>query len=96
MLRLCRAHLHPRPSSLLFIVLPLPCVVNSRYTTTESFKRLVTSLGFKLEQEQWRRGGKLAYWLFRWDSVMGDVSEFKKKLIINDGANRNNFTMLVG
>jgi 25S rRNA (adenine2142-N1)-methyltransferase len=80
---------------MLFIVLPYPCVSNSRYTTAESFKQLVTGLGFKLEQEQWRSGSKVAYWLFRWDGATRDVSQFKKKRILNDGATRNNFTILV-
>ncbi|CAK9786830.1 unnamed protein product [Cutaneotrichosporon oleaginosum] len=95
MLRLCRAHLLPRPSSMLFIVLPFPCVNNSRYTTTESFKQLVTSLGFKLEQEHWRPHGKVAYWLFRWDVATRDISQFRRKRILNDGATRNNFTILI-
>ncbi|BEJ07279.1 hypothetical protein CcaverHIS641_0405480 [Cutaneotrichosporon cavernicola] len=95
MLRLCRAHLLPQPSSMLFIVLPFPCVSNSRYTTAESFKQLVTALGFKLEREQWRPHGKVAYWLFRWCSTTDDVSQFKKKRILNDGPTRNNFTILV-
>ncbi|BEI99501.1 hypothetical protein CcaverHIS631_0405440 [Cutaneotrichosporon cavernicola] len=82
MLRLCRAHLLPQPSSMLFIVLPFPC-------------QLVTALGFKLEREQWRPHGKVAYWLFRWCSTTDDVSQFKKKRILNDGPTRNNFTILV-
>ncbi|GMK59331.1 hypothetical protein CspeluHIS016_0703460 [Cutaneotrichosporon spelunceum] len=80
---------------MLFIVLPLPCVSNSRYTTVESFKQLVTALGFKLEQEQWRPRGKVAYWLFRWRSTTEDVVKFKRKKILNDGPTRNNFTILI-
>lgn len=95
MLQLCRAHLHPRPSSMLFIVLPLPCVSNSRYTTVESFKQLVAAVGFKLVEEQWRPQGKVAYWLWRWDGAVGDTSTFRKKRLLNDGAGRNNFTILV-
>lgn len=95
MLRLCRAYLHARPSSLLFIVLPLPCVSNSRYTTVESFKKLVMALGFKLVQEHWRPRGKVAYWLWQWDSTTGSVDRFKKKQLLNDGPGRNNFVILV-
>lgn len=96
MLRLCRAQLRQNPSSLLFIVLPTPCVTNSRYTTLDAFKRLVEALGFRLLREKCRPGGKVAYWLWRWDeSGEADVSEWKTKQLRNEGPKRNNFAILV-
>lgn len=96
MLHLCRAQLKPEPTSLLFIVLPLPCVSNSRYTTIESFNRLVSDIGFELVHERWRPNGKVAYWLWRWsDKMTLDLREWNKKKIRNDGKTRNNFAILL-
>jgi len=96
MLQLCRAQLKPQPSSLLFIVLPLPCVTNSRYTTVESFNALVADVGFELVHQRWKPNGKVAYWLWRWsDNAALDLRRWKKKQLRNDGKTRNNFTVLI-
>jgi 25S rRNA (adenine2142-N1)-methyltransferase len=96
MLRLCRAQLKPSPASLLFIVLPLPCVTNSRYTTVESFNALVADVGFELVHERWKPNGKVAYWLWRWSpDVAMDTRKWKKKTLKNEGKTRNNFTVLL-
>ncbi|KAL1406060.1 25S rRNA (adenine2142-N1)-methyltransferase [Vanrija albida] len=96
MLKLCHAQLRSRPSSLLFITLPLPCVANSRYMTHDHFKRLVESIGFTLVKEQWREGGKVACWLWRRREEGSVPAEFGSKKLLNDGKKRNNFTILVG
>lgn len=95
MLQLCREHLKPRPSSLLFIVLPLPCVTNSRYMTASSFTELVTAVGFTLVKKQWKDGGKVAYWLFQWAPTSGALHRWSSKRLINDGPGRNNFSIVV-
>lgn len=96
MLQLCHGHLKPHTSSLLFVVLPLPCVTNSRYTTVESFRQIVTAVGFSLVKEQWREGGKVAYWLFRRVPAGPPVKleDWSTKKLINDGPGRNNFSII--
>lgn len=96
MLRLCRDHLFQAPSSLLFIVLPTPCVANSRYMTPDTFKDLVHALGFRLVKERSRPGSKVTYWLWRFEGeIAGDVSEWRTKRLRNDGPKRNNFAILI-
>jgi 25S rRNA (adenine2142-N1)-methyltransferase len=98
MLQLCRAQLRPSPNSLLFIVLPLPCVTNSRYTTVESFNTLVADVGFELMHERWKPNGKVAYWLWRWrehPAPARDLRRWNKKTLRNDGKTRNNFAILL-
>lgn len=97
MLQLCREHLKPIPSSLLFVVLPLPCVTNSRYMTATSFSELVTALGFQLVKQQWKEGGKVAYWLFQWAPAAPPeaLQPWATKRLVNDGPGRNNFSIIV-
>lgn len=95
MLQLCRAQLRQNPESLLFVVLPSPCVNNSRYMTADAFKALVQALGFRLLREKCRPGGKVGYWLWRWEEEQGDTSEWQTKRLRNDGPKRNNFAILV-
>ena len=73
----------------LFIVLPLPCVENSRYLTTQHFLSIMASLGYGLKES--KQSKRIAYWLFKWTGAINETS-WKKK-IIQDGAKRNNFAI---
>lgn len=97
MLQLCREHLKPNSSSLLFVVLPLPCVTNSRYMTATGFSELVTAVGFRLVKQQWKEGGKVAYWLFQWAPTgpQEALQRWSSKRLVNDGPGRNNFSIVV-
>lgn len=98
MLKLCRLQLRPRPSSLLFVVLPFPCVSNSRYLTGDTFKALVSALGFELVQERWHPKSKVAYWLWRWKEEVAPqatLATWTTKTLVNEGPKRNNFTVLI-
>jgi 25S rRNA (adenine2142-N1)-methyltransferase len=59
----------------------------------------MTALGFSLLKERWKPGGKMAYWLFQKCSPPPPVCElggnFSKKVVIREGKNRNNFTILL-
>ncbi|KAI0665065.1 putative methyltransferase-domain-containing protein [Cubamyces menziesii] len=97
MLRL--AHTMLRTSGLLFIALPLPCILNSRYLTPEHFQGLMAAVGFDQVYTRWREGGKMAYWLFRKSpappsSTYQDLLLYQKKTIFRQG-NRNNFAVLL-
>ncbi|WVO15284.1 hypothetical protein L204_102940 [Cryptococcus depauperatus] len=99
MLQLMHSHLKPGRSSLLFLVLPLPCVSNSRYLTPSLFIKLMEVIGFELVKEQRKKGAKLGYWLWRraqeTDSIALNSHELCKKVIVHNGAKKNNFAILL-
>ncbi|EIN07654.1 nucleolus protein [Punctularia strigosozonata HHB-11173 SS5] len=94
MLRIARNML--RPDGLLFLVLPLPCVANSRYLTFEHMQAIMSTLGFAQIKERWRHGGKMAYWLYQKTDVNENVSmTLGKKAVLRQGGSRNNFSILL-
>jgi 25S rRNA (adenine2142-N1)-methyltransferase len=96
MLRLIHAHLRPSTTSLLFLVLPLPCVTNSRYLTPEHLEGLMAKVGFKLVRKRWKEGGKVAYWLWSRSDPKAEASGvYSKKKVITDGPRRNNFAIIL-
>ncbi|KAH7889948.1 putative methyltransferase-domain-containing protein [Phlebopus sp. FC_14] len=90
------SHTFLRPSGLLFLVLPLPCVENSRYFTFDLLQSLMDAIGFMEIEKKWKKGGKMAYWLYR--KVQNDrpaiSHNFRKKSVCREGR-RNNFTILL-
>lgn len=76
-------------SSRVFLVLPLPCVSNSRYFDGTLMDKVVTSLGFEILK--YHEAKKVAYWLLEWrgSAAMRRIRTSKKEL--KGGANRNNF-----
>ncbi|KAI0781194.1 putative methyltransferase-domain-containing protein [Trametes elegans] len=96
MLRL--AHTMLRPEGLLFVALPLPCILNSRYLTPEHLQGLMATVGFDQVYSRWKEGGKIAYWLYRKvpapNSGARDFSSYQKKTVFRQG-NRNNFAVLL-
>jgi len=92
---LCLAHSMLTPDGLLFLALPLPCVENSRYLTFDTLQSLMDVLGFTEVQRKWKKGGKMAYWLYR--KSEGDhktLHEYRKKTVCRQG-DRNNFAILL-
>jgi len=73
----------------LFIVLPLPCVSNSRYLTQERFLEVMKSLGYQMLRS--KESKRIAYWLFQWGGQLEEKTW--KKEVINDGKTRNNFAI---
>ncbi|KAI9495038.1 nucleolus protein [Zychaea mexicana] len=78
---------------LLFLVLPLPCINNSRYMSPEHFMTMMQSMGYGLCIEH-HFSNKLAYYLFKLTKDNTKCPGFKKQ-IINDGATRNNFAIVI-
>ncbi len=83
---------------LLYIVLPLPCVSNSRYMTHEHFVALMKSIGFSAASHHHAK--KIAYYLFELDreksnDARSDAEKQSTKKKINDGKVRNNFCILL-
>ncbi|KAG8706869.1 hypothetical protein FRC08_000823 [Ceratobasidium sp. 394] len=107
MLRICHDILRPtdpqtpkpRHGGLMFLVLPTPCVTNSRYMTAEHLVSICSHIGFTLLQERCKPGGKVSYWLFARtdaDRVPSDSDKsFRKKVVLREGSDRNNFSILL-
>jgi 25S rRNA (adenine2142-N1)-methyltransferase len=102
MLRRTHAFLRPHPSSLLFLVLPLPCVNNSRYLDRARLGAIMAEVGFELVRERWKEGNKVGYWLWAWRApgtkahVRGQSlseRELHKKVVLRDGPGFNNFAI---
>lgn len=75
----------------LFLVLPLPCVNNSRYLTESRLQEILSSMGFILTQS--KQTSKLIFQL--WEHRQEYKPRPFKKEILNDGKTRNNFAIVV-
>ncbi|OJJ06910.1 hypothetical protein ASPVEDRAFT_346219 [Aspergillus versicolor CBS 583.65] len=75
----------------LFLVLPAPCVINSRYLTKQRLQDILTSMGFSLARH--KQTSKLIYQL--WEFGGGYEPKQFKKEILNPGRARNNFAIVV-
>lgn len=75
----------------LFLVLPLPCVANSRYCNEENLVDIMTSLGFALTKK--KDTSKLCHYLFSWTG-RGASKKFPKTLL-RDKPGMNNFCIVV-
>jgi 25S rRNA (adenine2142-N1)-methyltransferase len=84
----------------LFLVLPAPCLLNSRYLTVEHLAAMLNSLGYCLVRAKTTR--KLYYSLWCYDGPgardewvrTGGQTVFKKREI-NPGGGRNNFCIVL-
>jgi 25S rRNA (adenine2142-N1)-methyltransferase len=79
--------------SSLFLVLPAPCVTNSRYLDEERLVAIMKAVGYaKVESKSTQR---LVYYLWRRDRVCkGTESTFSKKEV-RSGPTRNNFAVVL-
>ncbi|KAL2809484.1 putative methyltransferase-domain-containing protein [Aspergillus granulosus] len=75
----------------LFLVLPAPCVANSRYLTEQRLEEILSSIGFSLAKN--KQTSKLIYQLWEY-SGKRQPQEFRKE-ILNPGRTRNNFAIIV-
>ncbi|KAI0340654.1 nucleolus protein [Trametopsis cervina] len=92
------AHDMLRPNQYLFLALPLPCVMNSRYVTPEHLQGLMQTLSYTEVKSRWKAGGKMAYWLYQKGQpdakASHDLTPYMKKTVLRQG-NRNNFSILI-
>lgn len=77
----------------LFIVLPRPCLSNSRYFSAERFDELMFTLGYTKVEERFAQ--KLAYSLWRRERSPPEARAVFPKRAICPGANRNNFCIVL-
>jgi 25S rRNA (adenine2142-N1)-methyltransferase len=89
MLELCASHL--KTDGILYIVLPLPCLTNSRYFDHENMIGLLKILGYDMLQHH--NSKKLAFYLFKRKRQITVTPSFKKRILVNDGPKKNNFTI---
>lgn len=77
----------------LFLVLPAPCVTNSRYMTEERLTRIMQNLGYVLHET--KTTAKLVYYLW----ILRQTGEKQRqdfpKQEINPGPARNNFSIVL-
>nr|POE78550.1 25s rrna (adenine(2142)-n(1))-methyltransferase [Quercus suber] len=77
----------------LFLVLPAPCVLNSRYVNEERLTLLMASLGYVMLER--KNTAKLLYYLWQWrDAPLPEEQKFGKREI-NPGGGRNNFSIVL-
>lgn len=79
----------------LFLVLPAPCVTNSRYLDESGLNNIMTLLGYKVSQR--KCSPKLISFLYTWNGSE-EVQERHKvvKKEVSPGAKRNNFCIVLG
>lgn len=76
---------------LLFIVLPAPCVLNSRYMDHSRLEAIVTSLGYAIVE--FKTSAKLAYYLCALEHSAFTKTVRFKKVELRTGKQRNNFAI---
>ncbi|CAG8977983.1 hypothetical protein HYALB_00001865 [Hymenoscyphus albidus] len=81
----------------LFLVLPAPCVMNSRYMDERKLEAIMKALGFV--QVKKKLSNKLIYYLWRLEPSVGVNMEKKmfgfKKEELRSGKDRNNFAIVL-
>lgn len=77
----------------LFLVLPAPCVTNSRYLDEERMASIMASLGYTKTASKTTQ--RLVYYLWRRDSSDEGAKHSFPKREIRPGPNRNNFAVVL-
>lgn len=87
---------NPTLSSLfpsLFLVLPAPCVQNSRYLDEERLEAVMASLGYsKMKSKITQR---LVYYMWKRDGEGSDIRQEFSKKELRPGGSRNNFAIVL-
>ena len=78
----------------LFLVVPLPCVTNSRYMTHTHLLDMMKSIGYtKCLHHHF--SNKLAYYLFELTEKTNTRKVQWKKKVLEDGGGKNNFCVVI-
>ena len=77
----------------LFLVLPAPCVMNSRYLDEKRLDAIMESLGYKRAKK--KLSSKLVYYLWKHDAGNGRIPRAFNKQEIRSGRSRNNFAIVL-
>ncbi|KAI1202492.1 putative methyltransferase-domain-containing protein [Nemania serpens] len=77
----------------LFLVLPAPCVTNSRYMDEPLLERIMNALGYRKTHSKTTQ--KLVYYLWRRTLHIPAKAPTFKKAELRSGSTRNNFSILL-
>ena len=77
----------------LFLVLPAPCVINSRYLNEDGLETVMRNLGYRSIRR--KISDKLMYSLWKLDKSMDKKPEAFKKSEVRSGKSRNNFAIVL-
>jgi 25S rRNA (adenine2142-N1)-methyltransferase len=77
----------------LYLVLPAPCVTNSRYMDESKLEAIMESLGYVRVKR--KLSNKLVYYLWRAVAPVPKRTTAFKKVEIRSGKNRNNFAIVL-
>jgi 25S rRNA (adenine2142-N1)-methyltransferase len=77
----------------LFLVLPLPCLANSRYLSEEKLQEIMESLGYRLTRVKKTTKVYYSLWTLE-DTFSGKRFQFRKDEV-RSGASRNNFAIVL-
>jgi len=77
----------------LFLVLPAPCVSNSRYLNESRLKDIMEGLGYKTVKR--KLSPKLIYFLWRYQKPLKDKARAFEKEEMRQGRSRNNFAIVL-
>ena len=77
----------------LFLVLPAPCITNSRYVDATKLEAIMESLGYVAIKK--KLSNKLVYYLWRMDAPVAKPTASFKKVEIKSGKDRNNFAIVL-
>lgn len=77
----------------LFLVLPAPCVTNSRYMNEAKLEAIMESLGYVNVRK--KLSNKLVYYLWRMEEPIAKPTIIFKKVEIRPGKDRNNFAVVL-
>ncbi len=76
-----------------FLVLPEPCVTNSRYLTEERLTEIMAALGFDLLESKVSQ--RLVYYLWKRERPMSKTIPTFTKKELRSGPTRNNFSIVL-
>ena len=77
----------------LFLVLPAPCVTNSRYLDEERLDAIMESLRYRRARR--KLSSKLVYYLWKYEAGAAGGSKAFNKQEIRSGKSRNNFAIVL-
>ena len=77
----------------LFLVLPAPCILNSRYFDEERLESILRSLGYTRLRRH--LSSKLVYYLWRYQQGQEEEGVTFRKEELRSGKSRNNFAVII-
>ena len=77
----------------LFLVLPAPCVTNSRYLDENRLSDMMCSLGYKKVKR--KMSAKLVYYLWKYEGKSKKARKVYRKEELRSGKSRNNFAIAI-